>query len=317
MKLANVPGKLWEHKKKSAFAAVLAYYIAGKTLRWKRDCDIRAVYAQQAKRFGDMPLAETERLRRVTVLVDAKSGSAFDCFSKNALPLLHLAGLKVDLIRATDRSQFEAVAGNIDTTECDALYIVGDDSALSAALTAIYSKNDAAAVPIGVFPGGSENKSLANLVPNVFVLQNDIRPYCESAMALIENTVRPVYLSKVNIESLDANVAEETKKPLYGIAGLHAGWYDRVEKNKLKLWYWGQLKRWVAYTTATIRSLKQHPALELDMVCEEYCAGCCKCRKPSPSSASSGEKDQSNWRWWHYLIGSPSRTNMVFFSDNF
>ncbi|VDK41513.1 unnamed protein product [Gongylonema pulchrum] len=168
MRLASVPGKLWEHKKKSAFAAILAYYIAGKTLRWKRDCDIRAVYAQQAKRFGDMPLAETERLRRVTVLVDAKSGSAFDCFSKNALPLLHLAGLKVDLIRATDRSQFESVAENIDTTECDALYIVGDDSALSAALTAIYRKNDAAAVPIGVFPGGSENKSLANLVPNVF-----------------------------------------------------------------------------------------------------------------------------------------------------
>lgn len=68
----------------------------------------------------------------------------------------------------TDRSQFETVAEEIDATECDALYIVGGDSALSAALSALNRRNDFSAVPVGVFPGGFENRSLSSLVPNVF-----------------------------------------------------------------------------------------------------------------------------------------------------
>lgn len=57
------------------------------------------MYAREAKKFGEVPLVGNERLRRVAVLVDAASAGAFDNFSKNALPLLNLAGLQVDLIR--------------------------------------------------------------------------------------------------------------------------------------------------------------------------------------------------------------------------
>ncbi|MCP9261487.1 RNA exonuclease 1-like protein [Dirofilaria immitis] len=261
------------------------------------DCDIRTVYAREAKQFGDIPLTSAGHLRRVAVLVDTTCTSAFDSFKKNALPLFNLAGLQVEIIRPTDISEFKTIAEHIDTTECDALYVIGGDNALSCVLSAMYRQKNNSPVPIGVFPSGAENRSL-------IAIQNDIRPCCESAMALIEEKIRPIYLSSIRFENSESNTNEE-KQSLYGVSGLHVGWYDRVEANKNKLWYWGRLKRWIAYITATLRSLKQYPEIELDMVCEEYCAGCCKCR----SQAITEEiKQQTNKHWWHYIIGSRNYT---------
>ncbi|KAM3715702.1 Uncharacterized protein ACO02O_03681 [Dirofilaria immitis] len=299
-----MPRRLWEHKKKSAVAFALSYFTSWKIYCWKRDCDIRTVYAREAKQFGDIPLTSAGHLRRVAVLVDTTCTSAFDSFKKNALPLFNLAGLQVEIIRPTDISEFKTIAEHIDTTECDALYVIGGDNALSCVLSAMYRQKNNSPVPIGVFPSGAENRSLIGLVSNVFSIQNDIRPCCESAMALIEEKIRPIYLSSIRFENSESNTNEE-KQSLYGVSGLHVGWYDRVEANKNKLWYWGRLKRWIAYITATLRSLKQYPEIELDMVCEEYCAGCCKCR----SQAITEEiKQQTNKHWWHYIIGSRNYT---------
>ena len=101
----------------------------------------------------------------------------------------------------------ESVAAIIDKNEADALYIVGGDGTLARALTGIFKSADHTKVPIGIFPGGSENHGLLNLVPAVFckfnwsyessrilVNHDDIRPMCESAMSLIEEkkiVVRP------------------------------------------------------------------------------------------------------------------------------
>uniref|UniRef100_A0A0R3RZ87 DAGKc domain-containing protein n=1 Tax=Elaeophora elaphi TaxID=1147741 RepID=A0A0R3RZ87_9BILA len=305
MKLANIPRRLWEHKKKSALASFAAYFMVSKIYSWKSDCDIRAVYAREAKQFGDSLLTSTERVRRVIVLVDTTCAGAFDSFNKNALPLFNLAGLQVDIIKPTDISEFKTIAEHIDTADCDALYVIGGDSSLSAVLSAMYCQKNKSPVPIGVYPDGSENRSLIGLVPNVFAFQNDIRPYCESAMALIEEQIRPIYLSSVRFENSNA---DEGKQTIYGVSGLHAGWYDRVETNKNKLWYWGGLKRWIAYITAYLRSLKQYPEVELNIICEEYCAGCSKCR----SQSAVKETKQQTKQWWHYIIGSRNyvATNM-------
>ncbi|VDK84122.1 unnamed protein product [Litomosoides sigmodontis] len=304
MKLTSVPRKLWEHKKKSMLVSFVAYVAGSKIYNWKRDCDIRAVYAREAKQFGDVPLSPEDRLRRITVLVDTTCAGAFDSFKKNALPLFNLAGLQVDIIKPTDISEFKTIAEHIGTAECDALYVIGGDSALSAVLSAVCRQKNNSPVPIGVFPGGSENRSLVGLAPNVFAVQNDIRPYCESAMALIEEQIRPIYLSSIKLENLENNTDEEKQPPLYGISGLYAGWYDRVETNKDKLWYWGGLRRWIAYITAYLRCLKQYPEIELNMICEEYCVGCCKCRS---SFTTEETKQQTNKQWWQYIIGSRTK----------
>ena len=44
-----------------------------------------------------------------------------------------------------------------------------------------------AVLPIGIFPGGYDNLTMKRLVPAVFEQTEDVRRYCESAMAVIED----------------------------------------------------------------------------------------------------------------------------------
>lgn len=116
-RVTNFGSLIWNHKKKTIFgAAVLAYgvHFAQKTNRYVknysyifnssstfREAKIRAFYARQAKRYGQQTVSPTQRLSRITVLVNraAKGGKAVNIFDKNALPLLHLAGFDVNVIK--------------------------------------------------------------------------------------------------------------------------------------------------------------------------------------------------------------------------
>lgn len=51
---------------------------------------------------------------------------------------------------------------------------------------------DESVLPIGVFPGGFDNLTLRRLVPQVFNATEDVRRYCESALALIEDIRTPI-----------------------------------------------------------------------------------------------------------------------------
>jgi hypothetical protein len=66
-----------------------------------RDDQIRRIYAEKAKQFGLEFVAPNQPLRRVTVLVnrEARDRNAGQIFNKNALPLLNLAGLDVNVIQ--------------------------------------------------------------------------------------------------------------------------------------------------------------------------------------------------------------------------
>lgn len=72
------------------------------------------------------------------------------------------------ILKTESEVQLENLAAEIDKTEADALYIVGGDGTLSCALSGIFKKYDIAPLPIGVFPGGDNNRSLLSLVPEVF-----------------------------------------------------------------------------------------------------------------------------------------------------
>ena len=62
----------------------------------------------------------------------------------------------------------ESIAAVMDSSEADAIYIVGGDGTLARALTGIFKNVDYAKLPIGIFPGGHENRGLLRLVPEVF-----------------------------------------------------------------------------------------------------------------------------------------------------
>jgi len=67
--------------------------------------------------------------RRVLVLINrqAKQGKCRAKFEKYAEPLLHLAGLEVDLAVPADQVQTFELASMVDARDTDAVFVVGGD----------------------------------------------------------------------------------------------------------------------------------------------------------------------------------------------
>uniref|UniRef100_A0A9J2PJJ7 DAGKc domain-containing protein n=1 Tax=Ascaris lumbricoides TaxID=6252 RepID=A0A9J2PJJ7_ASCLU len=295
-KITKVGKTLWEHKKKTAAGCVAVYFLGRYVQRTRRDARIRSAYCREAAKYGFESISPEDRPRRITALVNvyANERNAFENFKTNALPLLNLAGLEVNVIKAEDEEQMEAIAEAIDSTEADALYIVGGDGTISRVLSGICRSRESGALPIGIFPGGNENRFLTGIAPQVFSMQSDVRRFCESAMALIEQTKREVCVARCELDGFEDN--EYYKKPIYGLSDFNAGWFLHMEMRKKKLWYWGALKRRFAYFW---EMLKCYPdPLQLSLTYEEYCPGCNRCRPPSTTQTPQ-------WRWWHALVGAP------------
>uniref|UniRef100_A0A183GKM7 DAGKc domain-containing protein n=1 Tax=Heligmosomoides polygyrus TaxID=6339 RepID=A0A183GKM7_HELPZ len=235
-----------------------------------------------------------ERPRRVLVLanVSCNERSCYDDFAKNALPLMHLAGLQVDIIKADSESQLEALAAAVDSQEADAIYVVGGDGTLGRVVTGVLRNREHGVLPIGVFPGGYDNLSLRRLAPGVFAeTTKDVRRMCESAMALIEENRRSVTAFELTLEDAESNA-----QPFYSVGDVGAGWFRHIEERRRKLWYFGALKRRWAYLW---EMLKRSPTdMEAKLLYEEACTGCRTCRPPVVFEPPS-------WRWWHILTGPP------------
>nr|CDJ96112.1 Diacylglycerol kinase domain containing protein [Haemonchus contortus] len=295
MKVQKLGKTLYEHKKKTIAAGILVCVAGNYAATWHMNSKIRRAYALQAKKYGDEPISPEETPRRVLVLANTSSNerSCYDDFTKNALPLLHLAGLQVDIIKAENEKQLEALAAAVDTQEADAIYIVGGDGTLGRVVTGILRNREKSVLPIGVFPGGYDNLSLKRLVPHVFVPEStkDVRRMCESAMALIEEQSRKVAAFEFVLEG-DESAAE----PIYGIGDVGAGWFRHIEERRRKLWYFGAMKRRWAYFW---EMLKRSPTdMEAKLQYEEACTGCRRCRPPVVFEPPA-------WRWWHILTGPP------------
>ncbi|KAL3113771.1 hypothetical protein niasHT_016060 [Heterodera trifolii] len=81
--------------------SVIATAYGANALRARlRDDRIRYSFAERARKYGLVSFGPAQRLRRVTVLVNRESGGrrAADLFKRNALPLLNLAGLQVNVV---------------------------------------------------------------------------------------------------------------------------------------------------------------------------------------------------------------------------
>jgi diacylglycerol kinase family enzyme len=63
----------------------------------------------------------------------------------------------------------EKIAGVLDKSEADAIYVVGGDGTLSRVLSGMYKNTGRSdRLPLGIFPGGNSNGSLHRLIPSWF-----------------------------------------------------------------------------------------------------------------------------------------------------
>ena len=162
---------IYTHKKKFIFACLVATYGVNYARSAVRDGEIRTYYARQAIKYGEQTISPEISPRKITVLINksANSGSGVSDFQKNALPLLHLAGIAVTVIKVENAEQMRALCSVLDQTEADGIMVVGGDGTVSDVLTGLAQRKDELpSLPVGIFPGGKCNKSLRLLVPTVF-----------------------------------------------------------------------------------------------------------------------------------------------------
>ncbi|GMS84253.1 hypothetical protein PENTCL1PPCAC_6428 [Pristionchus entomophagus] len=301
-RLRNFPLKLWEHKKKTIFAGVVVYWAGNWVRKSQRNAAIRTYYAKEALLFGDQIVSAETRPRRVTVLGNASANErhVWDEFTTNGLPLFHLAGLEVNVIKTQSSDQLEKLAVVLDGEEADAIYVVGGDGTIQRVLTAIFKEKDYAPLPIGFGPGGYDNLALKTLLPHVFQKEKDVRRWCESAMSLIEDTRKELRVTQTIVMNKEKEGEEASTTVEYGISPIYGGWFGHIEERRKKLWYWAGLKRRFAYFWEMVKRSPRPTSLSLSY--EEYCEGCSSCRPPVTEK-------KPEWRWYHLLIGIPKMKN--------
>uniref|UniRef100_A0A7E4UYH9 DAGKc domain-containing protein n=1 Tax=Panagrellus redivivus TaxID=6233 RepID=A0A7E4UYH9_PANRE len=318
-RIKNAGQTLYNHKKKAIFASLVAAWGVNYVRHWIRDGDIRAYYARQALHQGEQLISAEDQPRRVTVLLNksANGGSAIANFKQNALPLLHLAGIAVTVIKTEDAAQLRNLCAVLDRTEADGIFIVGGDGTLNNALAGLVErKSEYAPIPVGIFPGGRNNTALRALVPSVFRHTDDVRYQCESAMAVIDGTVKavkpvrldlvsvvPVEVEKPNEETGETEVTQlehETVKQetIYTLGDITNGWFAYIDDRKWKFWYYGGFKRRFAYGWEMIKNSAAEVRTEIGLT--DYCSGCNRCR-----TTKTEVVEKPTWRWWHALIGAP------------
>ena len=85
----------------------------------------------------------------------------------------------------------------MDKSEVDAIYIVGGDGTLSAVLTGLFTKDDTTVpIPVGIFPGGQNNRSLEQLMPSTF--ERIALRFSNSLCFMLFYTIQIKYLHSIN-----------------------------------------------------------------------------------------------------------------------
>uniref|UniRef100_A0AC34QIE2 DAGKc domain-containing protein n=1 Tax=Panagrolaimus sp. JU765 TaxID=591449 RepID=A0AC34QIE2_9BILA len=289
---------------------------------------------------------------RITVLVNKKAnaGTGLTNFKKNALPLLNLAGIAVNVITVENAEQLKSLGQVLDFTEADGILLVGGDGSLNDLLTVggdgslndlltgiVQKADDSHILPVGVFPGGRCNKSLRLLVPNVFRQTDDVRHQCESAMAVVEESIRKIKPIKVEITSVVENEPEtknesETKEAAAKAEETPGEIIPEIKTDEPQLanvsnqniqykketiytigdisdgWFaYIEEKKWKFWYWGALRwrfayfweMLKNYPQeIRAEIEVTDYCSGCNKCRTTKLPPPPA-------WRWWHILTGPP------------
>lgn len=244
--LWKLGGTLRTHKKKSVVFSVAGVY----GLRWwqsrQQDQTFMAGLAREAQTYGQQPVRGAEPAYRVTVVLNpvAGGGQGRKLYEKHCAPLLHLAGMKVSVVRTESEGQAKDILELVD--DADAVLVAGGDGTLMEAVTGLLRRKDrltATKVPLGVLPVGKTN----TLARSLFEVdsQSKVTLLGEATMGVVRQLMRPA--SVVEVENRSEDEARRGKR-LYCMNRLELGaWRDaRARQDTYWLFPFG-LKRYVTY----------------------------------------------------------------------
>lgn len=71
---------------------------------------------------------------------EANGGKVKELFKKNALPLLHLSGLDVDIVEVKSAEEMQSLGRVMDTQDADCVYLVGGDGTLMRYISGVFDE---------------------------------------------------------------------------------------------------------------------------------------------------------------------------------
>nr|CAI5840901.1 unnamed protein product [Callosobruchus analis] len=229
--------------KKSVFFTVLGGYGVIYVKNYLQTQELMRQYCQKAAAYGKESIPTNLSPRHVTVILNpsANKRRAAVEFEKFCAPLLHLAGISVDIKKTESEGHAKTLIDSIIGT--DAIVVAGGDGTLLEVVTGLFrttNENSENLLPLGVLPLG-KNNSVAKVYFPWHNQVEKVKALAEATMAVIEETIKPMDIMKIEI--LDGN----TTKPVYAVGQLKWGAYRDAEAKKDSYWYFGPMKNYATY----------------------------------------------------------------------
>ncbi|XP_022084851.1 acylglycerol kinase, mitochondrial-like [Acanthaster planci] len=264
-RIVKVAKTVRNHWKKSTAAVILAgwgvYFVQDRyraNLLREEFCRRAIIYGQETIKYA------TEKPRKVTVILNpaAKNGKAKKLFDKNAAPLLHLAGIDMEIVKTESEGNAKEKAAYLEAT--DAVVVAGGDGTVGEVITGLLRREDEASIsvrwPLGIIPVGTTNSLARFLYANA---ESDVRWMGNAALAVIRGLTEPVDVMAIQ--------GEDGRK-VFTVNNLEWGPLQEARQRSTKYWYFGSLKWKLTYVFATLKNawppvlkanIKHRPAFEV------------------------------------------------------
>jgi len=241
-------------KKSVFFSLVGGYGLNWYNKKLQDDAFMREL-AREALSYGSATIqgAQTPNYT-VTVILNpvASGGKGRKLYEKYCAPLLHLAGMKVSVIRTESDGQAKDIMEIM--TDAEAVLVAGGDGSLMETVTGLLRRKDkelAVKVPIGVLPVGKTN----TLAHKLFGTDDSVKLMGEATMSVVRQLKRPVGVVEVENRGEDENMRG---KKLYCVNSLELGGWKDARLRCDRYWLFGfGLKHYVTYVGSFLTGHKE------------------------------------------------------------
>ncbi|XP_063536702.1 acylglycerol kinase, mitochondrial isoform X2 [Cydia strobilella] len=247
-------------KKSGVGACALAYGASVTKEKYDINILMRAA-CKEAALYGDALISMERNPTVVTVILNpvANKRSAKKDFEKYCEPLLHLAGLQVDVVQTASEGNAKEI---VET------------------LKGLLRRNDEAnRFPLGVLPLGRTNKLGNSLFPGGSDNVEKVKQLIDASMAVIKGNTE--WKDALKIEQITDG--EEAPRPIFAMSSIEWGAFRDTMAKKDKYWFTAGLRE---YATFIFNGYKDSITWNCSGTLNYTppCAGCANCvqKKPEP-----------------------------------
>lgn len=269
----------------------------------RRACTEAAVH-------GNELLPPDANNRRVVVILNptANKRSAESAFDKYCAPVLHLAGIRVDVVKTESEGFARSYVESQMDEFPDAILVAGGDGTLMEVVTGVLRRDPTATCPVGVLPVGRTNSIARRMFFQESGAVATVDGLTRAALAVVCGHLAKKDVMQIEVlPAPDAAAAAigleggaEAKKPIYAVASIKWGAFRDALALRDKYWYYGGLRERAAILFNAFRSRTLNRDCRAALTTSPPCDGCSNCF--GDRTATKAEYKSKNW--WSFLLPS-------------